>query len=65
MGRGSMGQGCGRSGQSYDSDNFPTEARGSLAVLPSRPSLAGLAGRWLWQKRTVLQQFQQCISEQT
>lgn len=42
-GRRGQGQGCGRSGQSYDSDNFPTEARGSLAV----PAVA--AGRWLWQ----------------
>lgn len=30
---------------------------GQEAALPSRPSLAGLAGRWLWQKRTVWQQF--------
>lgn len=57
-----LGQGCGRSGKSYDSDKFPTEARGSLAV----PAVACRSGRSVVVAKTDrLQQFQQRISRQT
>lgn len=57
------GQGCGRSGQFYDSDIFPTEARGSLAV----PAVACRSGRSVAVAKTDRlrsNQFQQGTSEQ-